>query len=94
MNEKVEAYIRYLRTHIKERPQCLMFAMLMKLKFSSAVILHGAPGHCITEIDGKYYDWDGVAKRTEGFVRFPERYGNSHIVGHYYAIKERFLSEA
>ena len=93
MEPEVLKFITYMNDNISERPQCLMFAMLLKLKFSSAVILHGAPGHCIAFIDGKYYDWDGEAERTLGFAEFPEKYGDHHIVDHYYAIKDKFNQE-
>ncbi len=92
MEKEVLDYIGYMKFYIKTRPQCLMFAMLLKLKFSNAVIMY-APGHHITEIDGQGYDWDGKRDIPIHFTEFPEDYGNSHIVGHYEAIREKFQKE-
>lgn len=91
--EQVLAFIKYLNGEIHHRPQCMMLAMLLKVKFSQAILLYNN-SHFITEIDGKCYDWDGVAERKPGFVEFLENYGDNHIVNHYYGIKARFLSKA
>lgn len=93
MESKVEEYITFLRSEIKERSQCMMFAMLLKLKFSSAQILYNNH-HFITEIDGECYDWDGLTERTKRFLCFPEGYGDHHIVNHYRAIEERFIKNS
>ena len=89
MKEEVLAFIDYMNSEIKERPQCLLFALYLKCKFSNAVILTNV-GHTITSIDGTCYDWDGVVKRTDDFLEFPAMYGDSHIVDHHYAMKEIF----
>ena len=90
MEKEILEYIDYLKFYIKDRSQCLMFAMLLKLKFSEAQVFEGSPGHCITLIDGQGYGWDGTRDIPIHFTEFPEKYGDSHIVGHYMAIKEKF----
>ena len=87
---EVLAFISYLNSEIDERPQCMMVAMMLKLKFDGAQVYHSSPGHAITEIDGICYDWDGIAVKTERFIEFPQQYGDNHIVGHYNAIAEKF----
>ncbi len=93
MAEEVIAYIEYLKSEIKERPQCMMFALLLKCKFDNAHMFYDN-NHFITLIEGKYYDWDGEAERTEQFLMFPDGYGDNHIVNHYHAIKDRFNKQA
>lgn len=93
MEEKVLAFINYLRSKIKDRPQCMMLALLLKCKFESAELLYNT-GHFITLIDGQCYDWDGVAERTDKFTQFPEGWGDIHIVNHYNAIRERFINNS
>ena len=78
-----------MNSEIRERPQCLLFALYLKCKFDHAVILTNV-GHTITSIDGTCYDWDGVYERTDDFLEFPAMYGDSHIVSHHYAMKEIF----
>ena len=85
-------YINYMRFYIKIRPQCLMFAMMLKLKFSDAVIMYDS-SHQITLIDGQGYDWDGKRNIPIHFTEFPETYGDKHIVNHYKAIEEKFKRE-
>lgn len=87
MKEQVLAFIAYMNSEIKERPQCYLFALMLNNKFENAVI-YSKIGHCITEIDGQYYDWDGVAEHTDDFLEFPKAFGDSHIVNYYHAIKE------
>lgn len=87
--KEVLAFIGYLHSEIKERPQCMLFAMMLKLKFDDARIKYNT-SHFITEIDGYHYDWDGVVKKIEGFIKFPQEYGDNHIVNHYNAIAEKF----
>ena len=90
MEKEILEYIDYLKFYIKDRSQCLMFAMLLKLKFSQAQVMSGSPGHCITLIDGQGYDWDGKREIPIHFMEFPEEYGDIHIVNYYMAIKEKF----
>lgn len=90
MKEQVLAFILYMNSEITERPQCMLFAMMLKLKFDNSQVYHSPPGHAITEIDGVCYDWDGIAKKTKRFIKFPQEYGDNHIVGHYNAIAEKF----
>ena len=87
MKQQVLAFIDYMRSEIAERPQCYLFALMLKNKFGDAVI-YSSMGHCITEIGGQYYDWDGVTDKTNNFLKFPEEYGDKHMVNYYYAIKE------
>lgn len=87
--EQILAFIQYLNSEIKEEPQCMMMAMILKLKFSHANILYNN-NHFITEIEDTCYDWDGVVKRTKNFTEFPAGWGDSHIVNHYFAIAEKF----
>ena len=89
MKEDVLAFITYLNSEIDEEPQCMMMAMILKMKFSSAILLYDN-NHLITEIDGICYDWDGVAKRTKNPIEFPAGWGDSHIINHYHAIAEKF----
>jgi len=89
MEKEILAYIEYLNSEIKERPQCFMVALLLLCKFDDAVLFYDN-NHFITLINGRYYDWDGEAEGTKRFLIFPEGFGDSHIVNHYYAIKDRF----
>lgn len=90
MEKAVLAYIEYLRSEITDRPQCFMFALLLKCKFEDAILLYDN-NHFITQIEGICYDWDGMwINDTKAFAKFPESYGDNHIVNHYRAIKERF----
>lgn len=84
---EVLAFISYLNTEIKERPQCMMVAMMLKLKFDGAQIKYRT-GHFITLIDKQYYDWDGVVSDVKDFTEFPKEWGDSHIVNHYFAVKK------
>lgn len=86
MNE-VLAFIKYLNSEIKERPQCMWVAMALKLKFNGQIYHNGPKGHAIIEINDICYDWDGVAKKTKQFLEFPQHYGDSHIVNHYFAMR-------
>lgn len=83
-------FIELMKSQIKDRPQCHHFALQLKGKFSDAVI-YSSSDHCITRIDGEWYDWDGVAKFSDKFLPFPESYGDQHIVNHYKATEELFL---
>ena len=94
MEKEILAFIDYLKSEIKDRPQCFMFALLLKCKFERAVIF-SSMNHCITLIDGDYYDWDGVAEKPEKrFSEFPEKFGDKHIVNYYYALEERFVNNS
>ncbi len=93
MEKKILEYIDYLKSEIKDRPQCFMFALLLKCKFESSVLLYNND-HFICLIDGQCYDWDGVAERTERFRKFPEGWGDTHIVNHYNAINEQFIKKS
>jgi len=57
MEQTVLTYIAYLHSRIKERPQCMLVAMMLKLKFSTGEIVYNT-GHFITLIDGKH-SFDG-----------------------------------
>lgn len=92
MEKEVLDYIGYLKFYIKDRSQCMMFAMLLKLKFSHAVIMYDN-NYTITEIDGEGYDWNGKRYIPVDFTEFPEGFGDSHIVDHYMAIREKFQKE-
>lgn len=88
MKKQVLTFIQYMNSEIRERPQCMLFAMILKLRFDSAQIKYST-GHFITLIDGYHYDWDGVwIDSTKGFTEFPKGWGDIHIVNHYNAIKE------
>lgn len=89
MKKEVLSFIKYMRSKIKERPQCLMFALLLKCKFDKAIIFYDS-NHCITLINEMYYDWNGVVNKVGKFTKFPESWGYNHIVNHYNAIKEIF----
>ena len=90
MEAKVLAYIEYLRSEIKERPQCFMFALLLKCKFPGAILLYNSH-HFITLIGAKRFDWDGVVEKKDGFLIFSDNWGDNHIVNHYNAIKDKFI---
>lgn len=89
MEKEILSFIKYMRSKIKERPQCFMFALLLKCKFNKATLLYNS-NHFITRIGDKYYDWDGIVENAERYTNFPETYGDNHIVNHYNAIKDKF----
>ena len=92
MEQEVLKYIEYLRLEIKVRPQCMMVAMMLKLKFDSAEIKY-QHGHFITLIGDNYYDWGGLyTDDVSKFTEFPEGWGDNHVVNNYKAIEEKFLN--
>lgn len=88
-HEEILEFIEYMNTNIGERPQCFLFALFLTCKFKGGLLLYNS-NHFITLINGKCYDWDGLAERTSAFMNFPEGWGDNHIVNHYGAIKQRF----
>lgn len=86
MEGKVLDFIQFLNANIKERPQCFMLALLLKSKFSEARLYYNSD-HFITLIDGKYYDWDGIATKIN-HLPF-EDFGDNWVIIHYNAIVDR-----
>ena len=84
MSNDVLKYIDYLKSKIERRPQCFLFAMMIKVKFDRAELFYDN-NHFITKVDGKFYDWDGEATQDRHTI-FPEGWGDNWIVNHHNAI--------
>lgn len=70
MHNKVIAFIDLLKYTLGSYPTesggCLKFAFVLKSVFEADIYYNS--NHCITLIDGKYYDINGVVENAEGYL--------------------------
>lgn len=86
-HKEVIKFIDWMKESIHHRPQCMLFCMMLQLKFPGAEPFYNND-HFITKIDGRFYDWDGVRNDSDDFMPFSD-YGNVWIVEHYFSIMDK-----